>query len=208
MKIPYYLLIIGLIIILGMVVITSTANTLIIQTEQDFDEEEVNELLDEIYNDISTYIKIDRAIGIYQTVDNQRILSKIAIQVHSLFSKDIQIKDMVIEISNGDQIKYFSNIYFYDTLENHSLFAHPLFNQISEGSFGVISISDKDDSISGQQLINHNSDRFFIIINLTDVMKIKSGDYLSLTLVPSVGTIRTIEITPPFSTKPVVDLLK
>lgn len=207
MKMPYYLLIIALIIILSMVVITSTANTLIIHTEEEFDEEEVNELLDEIYDDISTYIKIDRALGKYQIVNDQRILSQIAIQVHSLFTKDIQISDMVIEISNGNQIHYFSNINEYDILGNHSLFSHPLISQLSDGSFGVISISDKDDSISGQQLINHNSDRLFIIINLTNVMKIKSGDYLSLTLVPSVGTIRTIEITSPFSTKSVVDLL-
>ena len=208
MKIPYYLLIIAIIIILSMVVITSTANTLIIQTDEEFDEEGVNELLDEIYNDISTYIKIDRVYGKYQIIDDQRVLSQIAIQVHSLFTKDIQIKDMVIEISNGNQIIYFSNSDYYETLGEHSLFTHPIFSQLSDESFGVISLFDKDDSVLGQQLINHNSDRIFIIINLNDAMKIKSGEFLSISLYPPVGTIRTIEITPPFSTKSVVNLLK
>ena len=208
MKITSYLVIFVAITILSILVITSTANTLILEPEEDFSEEEMNELLEAIYDDISTYMKIDKIVGEYESNNGQRVLSHIAIQIHSLFTKEIQINNIIIELSNGYDMKYFTYTNECDVLRNYSLFSHPMFKRLTGNSFGIITIIDNDDSIIKHQLINHNSDRLFIIISLKDPFMIKSGDSFSLTLHPPTGTIRTISIDPPFSTHPIVDLLK
>lgn len=207
MKISLHLVILAIIAILSVVVITSTANTVINPTEEDFTEEEMNDLFEAIYDDLSTYVKIDRVIGKYESQGNQRRLSQLAVQIHSLFSKDIDLKDMIIELSNGYDIRYYSYFKTSDSLRNSSLFAHPLFNDVSINSFGLIPMMDKDDSIKNHQMINHHSDRLFIIINLQDSLLIESGESFSLSLHPSVGTIRSLSIDPPFSTRDVVVFL-
>jgi len=188
-------------------VFTPNANTTLYEGEIDLTEQEALEMIEGLYTDITTYTSIDSILGYYQQSQEQRSIQQIAIQFHPKFSTAFQLSETFIEISDGieNRILYFNKD--VEELTPYDLFHHPLWNTIKNESYGILTILDNDLSMIEYNILNENTDRAYLIFNIPQSMILEKGDVIDISLYPSTGMKKTLEITITFSIQPLVKLL-
>ncbi len=176
------------------------------QTTEEITEEDLQEMIETVYDDVSSYMNIDDIIGKFHRVQQDRLIKQIAIQIHPQFSTNIKLSELMIELSNGNQIIFlYPNGYCAD-ISNETLFNHGLWGDLGNSSFGILSIFDEDNSMKQSHLINQHSDRLFIIFNVPPSLKLQRGDTIKINLYPSTGVKKELDIKIPFSVDPVLSL--
>jgi len=129
-----------------------------------------------------------------------------AILIKPLFSIDIDASKLVIKLNNGKQIKMLYYNRQAEFISSNSLFEHQIWTTMTDTDFGFIVILDKDQSIIDYGTINDNTDMTYIIIKLPNDFTMKKGDTLELTLSPSTGVTKTINLKAPLPIKQIVAL--
>jgi archaellin len=86
----------------------------------------------------------------------------------------------------------------------NSLFDHPIWNNINGGNFGFISIVDIDKSLINYVTFNDCSDNAYVVFRLPDFMTLSKYEKIVVTLFPSTGISKTIELKAPLPIEPVV----
>jgi archaellin len=165
-------------------------------------EEDINQMVNDVLNEITTYIQIKDQMGKYYLENGVQKIKKIAILVKPLVSQGIDISQLTIKLYNGYDVRilnYSGNAQFIGT---NSLFEHPIWNDISENSFGFIATLDSDRSLVDYNILN--GDMAFIIIELSSDFSIVQGESVTMTLFPSSGITKTITLEAPLPIKPVV----
>lgn len=186
----------------------TTASVLIGNTQSNgsISSEDIEKMVNEVVDDISTYIKITDIYGKYSSTENGPRIQQIAIPIKLYVSSTLDLMQFTIELNNGNQLSILTYTGNADCMQSHTLFDDPLWNSINEGTFGVLVTIDDDQSIVNFHTINKNTDAAFLLIKLPQDFTMKQGDTLQITLVPSVGTSRTIEAIAPLPTTSVVIL--
>ena len=112
---------------------------------------------------------------------------------------------MVIQVQTKESL----SLYTYDNsvspLNNHDVFTHPLWNLLSNKSFGMISVIDTDQSLVTQHVLSDTSDLGFVIIRINDTL-IQKGDFVTITLLSGDMIQKTISFTTPLPVNTIVDL--
>jgi archaellin len=165
-------------------------------------EKDMNKIVNDVLNEITTYIQIKDQMGKYYLENGVQKIKKIAILVKPLVSQDIDISQLTIKLYNGYDVRilnYSGNAKFIGA---NSLFEHPIWSDISENSFGFIATLDSDRSLVDYNVLN--GDMAFIIIKLSDDFSIAQGESITMTLFPSSGITKTITLEAPLPIKPVV----
>jgi hypothetical protein len=113
---------------------------------------------------------------------------------------------MTIELCDGEnyQILFFNGT--AGSIRTHSLFEHPVWDSITNETFGLLSTIDDDNSIINSHLINKNTDMMFILLKLPNDTAMKQYDLLEVTIRPSPGIGRTVTLEAPLPIKNVVTL--
>ena len=111
----------------------------------------------------------------------------------------------MIKLNNGQQVKMLYYNRQAEFIESHSLFEHPIWNNMTDTNFSFIVILDKDRSLD-YDTINDNTDMAYIVIKLSEDFTMKKGDSLQVTLFPSTGIKKTIHLKAPLPIKPIVSL--
>lgn len=194
------------ILLISFILIGATAASVIMGDSGNNPEENYEEILDEALNEISTYIQIKDALGKYNSTTEEQHIQKIAILIKPLFSIDIDASKLVIKLNNGKQIKMLYYNRQAEFISSNSLFEHPIWTTVTDTDFGFIVILDKDQSIIDYGTINDNTDMTYIIIKLPNDFTMKKGDTLELTLSPSTGITKTINLKAPLPIKQIVAL--
>jgi len=189
-----------MILIISMLIIYSAASLITGETtsgtttEQDYDQ-----VVDDVLDEITTYIQIKDQKGKYTEINGVRKIQKIAILISPLVSQDIDFSALTIQIDNGEMV----NIFYYsnrsEKIQGNSLFEHPLWDNINGSNFSLISINDRDNSIVDFNIINKNSDLAYLIFELPDYLAMEKYDEIKLTLFPDTGITRTILLYAHFS---------
>ena len=194
------------ILLIGFILIGAVSASVIMNSTTSSTTTDLNQMTNEVVNEISTYLQIKNIIGKYQTIQGEQKIQHIALLIQPLVSLDIDITHMTLKISNGEQL-YILN---YDgnaaPIGTYSLFAHPLWDTLTENTYTIIPIIDDDLSMTTYHTINKNSDTAFILVKLPNDMTMKYGDRLQITLIPSPGMERTFNIEAPLPTSHVVTL--
>lgn len=192
------LLIITMIVVMGIASIitgeTSTSST----TEQDYDQ-----IVDDVLNEITTYIQIKDEKGKFYDINGQYKITKIALLISPMVSQDIDMSQLTIQIDNGEMV----NILYYDKSDEigtNSLFKHNLWNNLNGSNYSLISINDYDNSISEFNLLNKNSDMAYLVFKLPSNLYMEKYDALKVTLFPSTGITRTTFLKAPMPMKQVI----
>jgi archaellin len=187
--------------------IATTASSIIDPNSDDITEEDIEKMIKESVDDIASYINIDEILAKYEIIDQYRQIKKISIQITPLFTKQINIEDMIIELNDGNQIitQYFK--YNYGNLRDYTLFNQPIWDNLNESSFSICSILDKDESINKYNSLNDHTDRAYLLIKIPNDMMIQKGDNLKISIYPSTGVIKTLSLNIPFSIDPIVNVL-
>ncbi len=194
------------ILLISFILIGATAASVIMGDSGNNPEENYEEILEEALDEISTYIQIKDALGKYNSTTEEQHIQKIAILIKPLFSIDIDASKLVIKLNNGKQIKMLYYNRQAEFISSNSLFEHPIWTTMTDTDFGFIVILDKDQSIIDYGTINDNTDMTYIIIKLPNDFTMKKGDTLELTLFPSTGITKTINLKAPLPIKQIVAL--
>jgi len=165
-------------------------------------EQDVEEILNDVLDEISTYIQIKDKIGKYYTTNGIARIEKIAILVKPLITIDIDISQLNIKLCDGNTVKilgYNGNAAF---IESNPLFEHPIWNNLDGNNFGFLALLDKDNSLVDHDILNE--DMAYIIIKLPEDFSMVKKEAMTLTLFPESGIERTITLKAPPPLKPIV----
>lgn len=162
---------------------------------------------DETIDDITTYLKITDKVGRYEGPAGNQKIQRIAIMIKPLISKEINISQITIKISNNEDIKIltYSNQPAKISQEHNQIFNHPTWNNLSINTFSIIATHDKDQSITKHSCFNENTDMGYIIIKLPPEHHMKKGDTINLEILPSTGINKKIILEAPL---PMSNLVK
>ena len=196
-------LIIVILFIISLFLITVTAST-IINTTNAVSTDDINQYVEDTINKLTSYIQINQMYGKFSSY-KPYTLSKIAIMISPLYRNSIDISSMVIQVQTKESL----SLYTYDNsvspLNNHDVFTHPLWNLLSNKSFGMISVIDTDQSLVTQHVLSDTSDLGFVIIRINDTL-IQKGDFVTITLLSGDMIQKTISFTTPLPVNTIVDL--
>ncbi len=196
---------IAMILLIPLVLIGITTATIISNDDSGLTEEaNLNQMTKEVVNDISTYLQIRDIKGKFYEIDGVNKIQKIAILISPLVTQDIRLSKLTIQLDNGETVHllvYSSNS---EPLNQYSIFEHKIWDTLTGENFGLISINDFDDSLLNSDLINDYSDNAYIVFKLPFDMMLAKHDKIIVTLFPSTGIKKVIELEAPLPIKSVV----
>lgn len=195
-------IIVGSIILIAGVAASVTMNNSEGMTEDDYEQ-----LINDTLNEISTYIQFKDILGKYYSLGGERSIQRIAILIKPLFSIDIDMSNLLIQISNGKQIQMLYYCGKSEFVNAYPIFEHPLWNYQNESNFGLITPLDKDKSLINFSTMNDHTDIAYLTIKLPTNLQLKYGDSIQITILPSIGIVRKITIKAPAPITPIVSLL-
>ncbi len=194
----------AMIILIGIMLVSVVAAEIINNTEGLTLEQDLSKITTETIEKYSTYMDIDFKVGKFYQIDGIQKIKKIALQISPLFSTNIDITQLNVQILNKESLKL---LYFDGVVEFYnggSLFENSNWYNITEKNFGLLVINDLDKSIVDQNVINENSDRAYLIFELSDDIALSKYDSLYVTLFPGSGLSKSVILKAPMPIKPVV----
>lgn len=197
---------ITVILLIGFLLIGAVSAEVLLSDQTDISEEDLNKITNEIVDELCSYLQIKQIIGKYQMIQSEQKIQNIAILIKPLVTQDIDVSSITITLSDGEDY----HLLYYNgqaaSIGSTSLFQHPLWDTMPNGTFGLLSTIDDDNSIIQTHLLNKNTDMTFILVKLPGDMTIQYGGEVQLTIQPSPGMSRTVTLEPPLPIKSVVTL--
>lgn len=193
------ILIISLILI-GMTV----ASVISSETTDSISEQDLEEMTQETIDEISTYILIKDKIGKFKEINGEQRIEKIALLITPLISQEIDISQITIQLNNGENVLFLKYSNNSVDLGKYSLFEHFIWNNLDGSNFGCISIIDLDSSLVDHDTFNDCSDNAYVVFRLPDSMALSKHEKIIITLFPSTGITRVLELKAPLPIKSIV----
>lgn len=194
------------ILLVSFILIAATASSVFLNNSEELSEEDLEQLIGEAVDEISTYLQIKDIYGKYCGVPPSQNMEKIALLVTPLFSQEIDLSTLTISLFNGDSVKLIPYSGEAAFISSYSLFEHAIWTNISPDMYSVIVVLDDDSSILNYNSFNKNSDMVFLVIDLPEDMLLKKGDQMTISLYLSPGVAKTITVTAPLPMRQVVHL--
>lgn len=192
------------ILLISFILIAATAASVVDNQLNGTSEEDVEQILNDVLEEITTYIQIKEKIGKYYTTNGEKQIEKLAILIKPLISQNIKISELNIKLCNGDNIKIISYTGNSEFIGAQTLFEHQIWNSITYDNFGFIVLSDKDKSLMNYNVLNE--DMAYIIIKLSEEFTMSKGESMTITLIPLSGTPIAIELEAPLPMSKIVSL--
>jgi len=167
-------------------------------------EANLNRITNEVIDEISTYIQIRDQKGKFYEIDGVKKIQKIAILISPLVTQDISLSKLTIQLDNGESVHLLTYSSYSEPLNQNSIFEHKIWDKLTAENFGLISINDLDDSLLNFDLINDYSDNAYLVFRLPLDMMLAKHDRITVTLFPSTGLKKVIELEAPLPIKSVV----
>lgn len=168
------------------------------------EETDLNRITNEVIDEISTYIQIRDQKGKFYEIDGVKKIQRIAILISPLVTQDISLSKLTIQLDNGESLHLLTYSSYSEPLGQNSIFEHKIWDSLTGENFGLISINDLDDSLLNFDLINDYSDNAYIVFKLPLDMTLAKHDKIIVTLFPSTGLKKVIELEAPLPIKSVV----
>ncbi len=194
------------ILLISFILIAATVASVLTDNSSDISEQDLEKMVDDIVDEISTYIQIKDVMGKFYSIGGESRIQKIAVLIKPLFSVDMDVSELMIKLCNGEQIKM---LYYNGQAEfigTNSLFEHPIWNNMDCDSFSFVVVLDKDKSLVDYNTIDDGTDMTYIIIKLSENFAMKKGNTMTITFLLGKGTTRTIEVKAPLPMKQIVSL--
>jgi len=167
-------------------------------------EEDYNQIIEETIDEITGYIMIKDQKGKYDVINGEARIDKVALWIKPLISKDLTLSEITIQLDDGENVKLLKYDNDSEDIQSKSLFEHFIWDNMTGENFGFISIVDIDSSIIEYDIINDCSDNAYLVFRLPEDMTLAKYEKITVTIIPSTGLKRVIELEAPFSIKPIV----
>jgi len=156
--------------------------------------ENAKQMVNDVVNEITTYLKIEDAIGKYYTTDGVRSVEKIVIFVKEIIQNNINMSEVTIKISNNNDILLLKYSGHAVETDSESIFENKVWAKTND-TFSLIVIIDEDRSLLDYNIMN--KDTAFIAIKLPDRFFMKNRDSLKVSIIPSNGITSSILLETP-----------
>ena len=153
-------------------------------------EQTVKDTIDEI----TTYLKIEDAIGKYYTTNGVRSVEKIVILIKQFIRNEINISEVKIKICNNNDVILLDYSGFAVESNSKATFENQVWDS-TNNAYSLIVILDKDRSLLDYNIMN--GDIAFIAIRLPDQFAMKNSDSITISIMPSKGITSSITLETP-----------
>ena len=173
-------------------------------TTDSISDQQLEQMTEEAIDELSSYILIKDQIGKYIDICGELKIEKIALWITPLVTQNIDVSQLTIQINDGNSVvllKFGNNS---ENLGSNSIFDNIVWNDLNGSNFGFISIIDMDKSLVDYNTLNDCSDNAYVVFKLPDSISFKKHDKIVVTLFPSTGITRSIELKAPLPIKSVV----
>jgi len=196
---------VAMILLISILLIGITTATVLSDSNSGFTEEaNLNQITNEVVDEISTYIQIRDQKGKYYDIDGVKKIQKIAILISPLVTQDISVSKLTIQLDNGDSVHMLTYSSYSQSLDQNSIFEHKIWDSLTGKNFGLISLHDADNSLVNFDVINDYSDNAYLVFRLPLDMMLAKHDKITVTLFPSTGLKKVIELEAPLPIKSVI----
>lgn len=165
-----------------------------------------DELINDTLNEISTYFNIKHILGKYYNNENIYYIGKIVILLKPYFDINFDLSNLNILLSNEEKVVILQNNDKTEFTGSYDVFEHPNWDRLSYGFYGILVVSDQDNSIEEFNIINDNTDLIYITLNISDYFNFEKGDNIKISLIPSSGNSQTFLLKAPLPTNKIVNL--
>lgn len=187
-----------MIILIGVILSAIAAASIITgETQQTTTEENTDKMVNQVIDEITTYIQIKDQIGKFYKTYGEYKIEKIGILIKPLIPQDIDITGLTIKLTNGYDVKILNYSGKAEFIGKNSLFEHDIWDEITYDSYGFIVTVDKDRSLVDYNILN--GDMTYVIIKLDESFSMPQRGSLTVTLFPSSGIVRTTTLEAPMA---------
>ncbi len=173
--------------------VTGAASSVMFSSSDDLSEN-AKQMVNDVVNEITTYLRIEDAIGKYYTTDGVRSVEKIVIFVKEFIQNNINMSELTIQISNNNDILLLKYSGHAVEADSDSIFENKVWDK-TNNTFSLIVIIDQDRSLLDYNIMN--KDTAFIVIKLPDRFFMKNRDSLTVSIIPSNGITSSILLETP-----------
>lgn len=177
--------------LIGSIFLMGTASSIIIDEEDDY-AQQAEDILDETLNQITTYLKIDDAIGKY---NNERKVEQIIILVKQFITSNINLKNVKIQLKNKDDITILNYNQQPEQNQDGPIFSHSIWSKTGPYNFSILALIDNDQSITQYNIMN--KDTAFILIKLPTNFIMKKNTQLTISIIHNNGITSSITLNTP-----------
>lgn len=190
-------------LLLALLFIALTATSMI-TTETSTTQEDLQQYVDDAVNELTSYLKVQQVYGLYSQQAPYH-LTKIVIQVTPLFHQEIDISTWIVQMKTDANLLPYTFDNTVSSLNSTGVFSHIQWNNLSLNKFGVLVVQDKDHSLLEYHSFSEPNDLAFLTLNIEN-LSISKGDYVTISLSPGTGIVKTISFNAPLPTQQVVTL--
>lgn len=192
----------AVILLISLLLVGATVASVISSGTEPVSESEVQEMLDDVLNELTTYLQIKDKIGKFSTVNGQLQLQQIVLLLSPLIAQDIDVTELTIKLCDGDAVYILNYSGQAAFIGSHGLFGHPLWNSFNATHFGFLAIHDTDRSLVDFDILN--KDLVYVLIKLPEELALKKRESITITLFPLSGIVRTVVLEAPLPIQSVV----
>jgi archaellin len=194
----------AIMILFGIILVSVVAAEVINDSGGTTIEQDISQMTDEAIDRYSTYIDINFKVGKFYQIEGVQKIKRIALQISPLFSTDIDLTELTIQLLDKDTLEILNFCGVAKYYSGGSVFENPIWNNITINNFGFLVINDRDKSIIDFNIINENSDRAYLLLELSENMALSKYNSVYVTVIPGTGISRSITLEAPMPIKPVV----
>lgn len=161
-------------------------------------EQTLNDVLDEI----TTYLKIDNVIGKYYNTNGARCVEKIVILVKQFIQNTINISELTIKICDNNDVLLLGYSGHAAKGSSKAIFENQIW-ETTHNAFSLIVILDNDRSLLDHNIMNE--DITFIAIRLPDKFAMHDDESIMVSIIPAKGIMRSVVLeTPSFHSSNII----
>jgi archaellin len=167
-------------------------------------DQQLEQMTEETIEELSSYILIKDQIGKYNGTYKELKIEKIALWITPLVTQEIDLSQLTIQLNDGKNVLFLKYTNNSENLGSLSLFENIIWKKLNGTNFGFISIIDMDDSLVNFHTLNDCSDNAYVVFRLPESISLKKHDKIVVTLFPSTGITRAIELKAPLPINSIV----
>jgi archaellin len=155
---------------------------------------DAEQTLKDTIDEITTYLKIEEAIGKYYTTNGIRRVEKIVIFIKQFIPNEINMSEVKIKICNNNDVILLDYSGFAVESNSKATFENQVWD-LTNNTYSLIVIHDKDRSLLDYNVMN--GDIALIAIRLPDQFAMGNSDSITVSIMPSKGITSSIILETP-----------
>jgi archaellin len=185
----------------GFLLVGTTTSSILLDVSNDISMD-ARQILNDVVDEITTYLKIEEVIGKYNTTNEDRSVDKIVILVDQFIQNTINVSEIVIKICNNNDVLLLRYSGRAIEVDSGGIFENYLWNTINN-TFDLIVIIDDDRSLL--EYGSMNKDMVFFAIKLPASFAIKKRESITVSITPGKGITSSIVLkTPSFCSSDII----